>query len=342
MNFLVFIGRLSPFILAFAFPVFFLLILINYFLFSASGLDFEEPVSLVVPENANIESLAKVLEEKNFVRSASIGEFLINKQLRKLGDDFKIKSGEYEIPTKRIPSEVIQIILSSEPIHRKFEIKAGMTVEDIMKNIDQAGLFPYSEAEQAFTKTEMLVRRNIAAAIPEGYFVPMSTDFQKPITADLVAESLLKSGELKRRTAFPDIDERAFLFNMDQYKILIVASLIEKSGAVTIDDKRKVSSVIFNRLTIGMPLENEMSLRYQKGNFDAPVLPQELTRQSPYNTYVKTGLPPTPICTPSLESIKAALYPADTDYLYYSKNKAGIFDYASTSKEYNIKVSDTE
>lgn len=341
MRFLVFIGRLSPYILALAFPIFFVLILLNYFLFSASGLDFEEPVSLIVPENSNVQQFAQILADNRFVRSATIGEFLINKQLKKRGLEFKIKGGEYEIPTEKIPSEVIKIVLDGEPIQRNFEILPGMTVVEIIKNIDTSGLFTFEEMESAFTKAEMLVRRNIAASIPEGYFVPMRVNFQKPTTPDIVAESLLKSGELKRRAAFPDIDERAYQFNIDQYKILIIASLIEKSGAQSLNDKKNVASVIHNRLTIGMPLENEMALKYSKKDFNILLSPEDFTRQSPYNTFVKAGLPPTPICTPSIESLNAALYPSDTDYLYFINSKDAML-YASTLTDYNYKLTQAE
>lgn len=338
MKFLIKIGKLSPYILSVSFPVFFGVLIINLMFFTASNIDHENAQTIILPEKPNDDQLAEFLAEKGLVRSAFIAKILINKQRKKISDPVTIEGGEYEIPPALLPGQIIANIIKGKPIDRGFEIKAGMTFKDIINSIVTSGLFEQNEIEAAFKDSKLLVRRNIAASIPEGYFLPTTTNYKKPIEATRVAESLLIIGESKRRSTFPNISERAYQFGLDEYKILILASLIEKSGAKDDMQKSKVSSVLLNKLTIGMPLEEEMPLRYQAGDLNKAVNPEDKKRSSPYNTYIKTGLPPTPICTPSLESIKAALFPADTDFIYYFIDNKGNLDFSSSAQEYRDKL----
>ena len=100
---------------------------------------------------------------------------------------------------------------------------------------------------------------------------------------------------------------------MSDYDIIKLASIIERE-AISEDDRGKVASVFYNRLKAGMPLQSDATMSYVTGG---EVTADDLKTQSPYNTYLNKGLPPTPICTPSLASIKAALAPDTTDYMYF-------------------------
>jgi UPF0755 protein len=92
-----------------------------------------------------------------------------------------------------------------------------------------------------------------------------------------------------------------------------MASIIERE-AVTDDQRASISSVFYNRLQAAMPLQSDATMGYVTGG---EVTADDLKQESPYNTYLNEGLPPTPICAPSLASIQAALAPADTNYLYF-------------------------
>jgi len=339
MKFLVKIGKLSPYILAVAFPAFILLIVINYLFFTAPGLDAEKPFYVEIPNDANIDQLAEVLSESHLVSSVFVAKMLLNKEQRKYDQPIRISGGEYEIPPKLMPSEIITKIITSNPISREFGIVAGMELDDIVTAVVESGLFEATEIKNAFFKTDLLVRRNIAAATPEGYFTPVRASFSKPISSDVVADTLLKKADQKRKSVFPDLLERSFKLNLDEIKILTLASLIEKSGGKNVEDKRKISSVIHNRLALGIPLENEAALIYSFSDKKKELLTSDdLKKGTPYNTFTRTGLPPTPICTPSLDSIRAALMPADSDYLYYLYNKyEGRIEFASTAEEFREK-----
>ncbi len=100
---------------------------------------------------------------------------------------------------------------------------------------------------------------------------------------------------------------------------VIVASMLEKEAANDLE-RATIASVIYNRMAAGMPLGIDSTILYVHPDYDGGVdLPADyLTEESPYNTRLNTGLPPTPICNPGMESIKAALNPEETEFLYYA------------------------
>ena len=107
--------------------------------------------------------------------------------------------------------------------------------------------------------------------------------------------------------------QQKYSVTMGDYDILKLASIIEKE-ALDDDDRYKISSVMYNRLRTGMALQSDATMGYVTGG---EVTAADLKVDSPYNTYLNMGLPPTPICTPSMESIRAAMDPADTNYYFF-------------------------
>ena len=122
----------------------------------------------------------------------------------------------------------------------------------------------------------------------------------------------------------------AYGIELDGYDILTIASIIERE-AVTDEDRPLVASVFYNRLRDSMPLQSDATMGYVTGG---EVTADDLKQESPYNTYLNQGLPPTPICTPSMASIKAAMEPASTDYLYFLIIENGNYSNHTFSKTY--------
>ena len=122
---------------------------------------------------------------------------------------------------------------------------------------------------------------------------------------------------------------------MDINEVMTIASLIERETMVD-SEKAKVASVIYNRLEIGMKLQIDATVQYAMGESKQFLTYKDLEIESPYNTYQIDGLPPGPICSPGEASIKAALYPEDTDYIYYvlSAAKDGTHKFAKTGAEF--------
>ena len=121
----------------------------------------------------------------------------------------------------------------------------------------------------------------------------------------------------------------------DTYRDVIIASLLERE-AVSLEDKRIVAGILYNRIDVGMRLDVDATVSYMKGDWRAPITYEDLQRDSPYNTRKNLGLPPGPICNPGLVSLEAAMSPAPSSYLYYLTGNNGHMYYAKTLEEHNV------
>ena len=146
---------------------------------------------------------------------------------------------------------------------------------------------------------------------------------------------LVKMVRKGRESVTDEMIERTIDLEFTYHQIITLASLIEE--ATTRPEERAVfSSVIHNRLRIGMPLQDDAALRYGLQRPDTFKISEE-DRRTPndYNTWLNNGLPPTPICNPSMEAISAALYPSDTDYLSYVQRPDKTHEFSSSIREHN-------
>jgi UPF0755 protein len=126
---------------------------------------------------------------------------------------------------------------------------------------------------------------------------------------------------------------------LDRYDVLIIASMIEREAQVP-GDRRLVAAVIYNRLRDGMPLGIDSTLRYYLGDYDKPLTESQLRLDTPYNTRLHRGLPPTPISNPGLASMLAAANPAHVSYLYYvdAPYTCGKLAFATTAQQFQVEV----
>jgi UPF0755 protein len=153
----------------------------------------------------------------------------------------------------------------------------------------------------------------------EGFLFPSTYELTEPISIpQLVAKQLVAFKENFRAVnmSYPR------RHHLTPYDVLIIASMIEGEAA-TERDRQLVSSVIYNRLRAGMPLQLDATTRYAVDNYTQPLTDAQLASKSPYNTRLHTGLPPTPIDNPSLASVQAAAHPASTNYLYFVVKPCG-------------------
>ena len=162
-----------------------------------------------------------------------------------------------------------------------------------------------------------------AGIVPETYHVPKNIN-EKMLIKILVTQSEKKYEELSLKY-LKTYDKEKWL------KILTIASVVQKEAA-NIKEMPIVASVVYNRLDINMPLQMDGTLNYGKYSH-VKVTPKRIrTDKSGFNTYLNKGLPPYPVCSVSVEAIKAALSPAKTKYLYFMKNKSGVHDFTNSYK----------
>jgi UPF0755 protein len=146
----------------------------------------------------------------------------------------------------------------------------------------------------------------------EGFLFPSTYDFLKDVKADDVVRRMLAEFEDQVKD-LPWANAEAL--DVTKYEVVVAASLIEREARFD-EDRGKIAAVIYNRLKKGMALQIDASVQYVLGSW-GPITVKDRDLPSPYNTYLHAGLPPTPIASPGLKSIIAALTPAKANYLYY-------------------------
>lgn len=210
---------------------------------------------------------------------------------------------------------------ASEPVAAEKEITVavpeGLTIQQVAdsKPLEQAQL------KGNYVKEARSFKGFDAAGYNDGNKPPSLEGFLFPATYNLFEGSTVRDLIERQLAAFEEritsVDmKRAKRGNLTVYDVLIIASMIERE--VSVDSERKlVASVIYNRLSAGQPLGIDATLRYDLEKYDGQLTESDLATESPYNTRLVAGLPPTPIASPGLASIEAAAKPADTDFLYY-------------------------
>lgn len=148
----------------------------------------------------------------------------------------------------------------------------------------------------------------------DGFLYPATYTFPKNASSKTIINEMLQAFEIHMEPNKNYITDN----KLNVRNVVIIASLIEKEAAKDVD-RPKIASVIYNRLNKNMPLQIDATIEYIVGHKDK-LYNKDLAVQSPYNTYLNKGLPPSPICNPGTKSIDAAIHPAKTDYLYYVLN----------------------
>jgi UPF0755 protein len=197
---------------------------------------------------------------------------------------------------------------------RRLLIPEGYAIRDIERTVSKVGLKP-ADYEAALKRTSVpagFLAAGETAPTLEGFLFPATYDVAMPASADDLVQQQVEAFTQR----FATIDTRyARQRNLTRYDILKIASLIERE-AVYPGDRAKIAAVIYNRLHAGMPLGIDASVQYAIGSW-RPLTGADLNVDSPYNTRINRGLPPTPISNPGLASLKAAAHPAHANYLYY-------------------------
>jgi len=243
--------------------------------------------------------------------------------LKITGTGNEIQAGDYLFDSPITPLEVLAELKNGRLRTVKLTIPEGFTRFDIAKRI--ARQFPQNQpaGENAVLKlmNDISLIKDIAPGAKnlEGFMYPSTYNFPRAVTTQAIIQKMV--GEFKKvwKREYAD---RAFKLKLAPYEIITIASLIETESRVN-EERPIVASVIYNRLNKGMPLGIDQTAVYiakMENRWDGIINKSDLESNSLYNTRKVVGLPPGPISSVSESSIKAALYPATTNYIYYVLN----------------------
>lgn len=271
------------------------------------------PRTITVAEGDTLSAVADKLAEAGVIENATL--FTI--QARLGGGGTEIKPGEYAFEPGAGGDEILAELTAGQEIPT-FDVvlPEGLTLEQTARSVAEQTDIGEEAFLEAARRTDYgyAFLDDPAIETTEGFLFPKSYEFEEGTTAEGVVNRLLEQYLLETQNL--DFEEAGRRFGLTEYEIVTVAALIERETLVP-EERPLVASVVYNRLEQGMPLQIDATVQYALGRPRAELSLEDLEVDSPYNTYQIDGLPPGPIANPSLASIRAALEPADTDYLYY-------------------------
>ena len=333
------LGSFGVYLLAFFIPAMGLVYWCNVNLFAAFKPGSDEQILFQVHEGWTAEQIAEKLEEAGVIKNPAsitfVTKYKMSDEERK---NLTVVSGEYSLSPSMKPEEVLHTLLSGKVVTHDVLIPEGSTIRQIAKILGESGLVSEQDADRALRDRSTLAQLGVPAYIPEGFFAGGAYSFTRPNNPGDLIVKLFEEANKRYDQIAPEWRRRASDLGMQAYDILKLASLIEREVSDPKESKI-ISSVFHNRLRIGLPLESEAAIRYQFPDLDQGPLSEEVRNQpSPYNTFLNTGLPQTPICSPSGDSLEAALAPQDTDFLYMADKGDGTHDFSATSREHKKKI----
>lgn len=279
----------------------------------------EEPVTVAVEQGDTLSSVADKLEEAGVIESSTIFKL----ELRIQGGETEIKAGEYRFVPGEDRQEILKTLASGDSVSAfTITIPEGLTLGQTARVVEEEGGVPAEEFEAAAGRTDYgyAFLDDPAIRTTEGFLFPKKYEFERDVDAGQVVGRLLEQYLLEKEGLdFAAAQDR---FNLTEYELVTVASLVEKESANP-EERPLIAGVIYNRIRSGMPLQVDATVQYALGKAKEDLKLDDLEVDSPYNTYNNPGLPPGPIANPSRESIRAALEPAETGHLYYVLEAGG-------------------
>jgi len=273
--------------------------------------------SFVIETGESVFTISTHLQAAGLIREAST----FRVYLVWTGLDTSVQAGNYRLSPAMTAIEIAHALQDSTPSEVAFGVLAGWRMEEIAAALPTSGLEITPEAFLSAARSPSApLGFWPAGASAEGFLFPDTYTLQRSTTADQLVSVLLQ-GFASNLT--PEISDGIASQGLSLYQGVILASIIQRE-AIRADEQPVIASVFLNRIAIGMKLDSDPTLQYALGyNIDQgtwwtnPLSLEDKQVQSPYNTYLDAGFPPTPISNPSLGALQAVANPAQTNYIYF-------------------------
>ena len=290
----------------------------------------ETGVDLVVKPGSSLRAVARHLAEQQVLEHPLYLVVLG----RYLDLDSRIKAGEYQLAAGLTPEQLLRQLSEGKVLQHGITLIEGETFKQMMARLR---LDPVLEHTLVSDQPEDVMREiGYPGLHPEGRFLPETYYFPRGTTdVDLLRRAYLDMENFLQQ-AWPERDEG--LPFETPYEALILASIVEKETAVP-EERPRIAGVFVRRLNKGMKLQTDPTVIYGMGDsYDGDIRFRDLRQDTPYNTYTRSGLTPTPIAMPGREAILAVLHPADGKELYFVARGDGSHQFSATLKEHNRAV----
>jgi UPF0755 protein len=293
----------------------------------------QQGVFIDLPHGASSRGVARLLQQNSVIRSAVAFEIYSRRHSRR-----RLQAGEYFFDHPISGHDVFWQIADGHVYQQPFTVREGQTIFDIARELEAGKFMTSAEFLSAAKNPELILEMAPHAKTLEGFLYPATYNLPRhPVATELTTEMVRKfKEEWARIRSTSEIAQGEGLAD----KIVTLASLVERETPKP-DERPLVAGVFENRLHKNMPLQCDPTVIYaleQIGQYKGTLSLADLRIDSPYNTYTHPGLPPGPIGNPGEVSLRAAMAPAQTEYLYFVANTQGGHFFAATLEEHNRNV----
>ncbi len=283
---------------------------------------------VTVRSGSTLNAISKQLFEKKIISNEQMFRWAV----QIMGKEKEIPIGTFRLVDTQSNYDIIKQLVYGSPELKKVRLLEGWSVKQIAEHLNDVMGFEIDEILDIARDHRFLRKHDIKASTIEGYLFPNTYLFFDGDSPTSVLDNVVSEYKNFWRDAFRD---RARELNMTEHEVVTLASIIE--GEAVYDNERPIiSGVYHNRLNRGMRLQADPTIQYIIEDGPSRLLNRDLKIDSPYNTYKYKGLPPGPINSPGAESLKAALYPAENEYLFFVARGDGYHTFTTNEKEHNI------
>ena len=305
---------------------------LDAFLFLTSPMRLTDTVIYEMKPGSSVNRLSKELAQQGLIERP----IYLSLWARINGQATKIKVGEYRITPGMTPLNMLDMMVLGKVIQYSLTLVEGWTFWQMMDQINQSEFLVHQL--NGLSDEEIMKHIGHEGEHPEGQFYPDTYHFPKGMNDIHFLQRAYDAMQQKLEEKWQQRDV-GLPFN-NSYEALILASIVEKESALA-SERRLIAGVFINRLKKGMRLQTDPTVIYGLGkNFDGDIKFRDLRNDTPYNTYTRKGLPPTPIAMPGLGAIEAVMHPENTSYLYFvaHSDKSGSHIFSSSLDEHEAAV----
>jgi len=285
---------------------------------------------VIVPQGATFSEVARQLAEAGVIDNVFVFRILA----RMRGQEAAVRAGEYRFPPHQTQDDVLRTLVSQgAQVAAWVTVPEGFTSREIAQRLQEAGVGTAAEFERAFARDTTVVDGTRTRSM-EGFLFPSTYLLALGASPKQVEDAMTSQffANLPH-----DAAERARQLHVSVPQAVTVASLVEREAKAEAD-RPLIAGVIYNRLRLNVPLEVDATIEYALPEHKRELTYADLKIESPYNTYLHAGLPPTPIANPGRPSMEAALHPSKTEFLYYVYCGNGRHVFAKTLAEHQANV----
>ena len=287
---------------------------------------------ILIPRGSTFDSVTAHIRKKGLLPYPRLYDYLAEK----LKVHSRIQAGEFKIQHNWNTSELLQYLIYGKSIRHRITIPEGENYRQIAERLQHAKFADKEVILSLKNDPELLAKTGVPDMTNlEGFLFPETYYFSRIDTERHILSAMITQ---YRRVFNADFQKRAKEIGMSEYKVLTLASIVEKETGVD-SDRPKIASVFHNRLKLRMRLYSDPTVIYGLSDFNGNLTRKHLRKPTPYNTYTKYGLPPPPISNPGRASLQSVLYPADEKFLYFVGRGDGSSKFSKTLREHNKAVS---